>query len=161
MPKLVTSKINLKDDFIDKVENLYTKVVPSEVRKLKYNEIKKNEFGKVNQVDTKNDSLNKILKIKELWNWVKSLVRFQENNLSLNRTLSHNTDIKNKEFSFMYEKICKENGIKSYKDFNLFMEKVISNWHESKKKVDKIKKLLLREPSIKENKRFYSENRTK
>ena len=113
IPTIKAKEFRLKDDFINKVDDLYKKISQIE-------DSKKSE-------------------IKELWTWVKSLVRFHET-YNGGENAYHQICIK----------IIKENGLSGIKELKLFLEKAISSLHSSKRKVDRIKELLFKEPNLNE-----------
>ncbi len=106
---------------------------------------------------------NSNTEIKELWSWVKSLVRFQEttlnrtnnldtqkNNYSTNSNIANLNDLKNLEYEAICTKIMKENCLNSTKELKQFLDKSITNLLSNRKKVDKIKELLFKEPVSKD-----------
>lgn len=151
----------MKEEFIHKVEDLYKKVIPVEIRKMRTKE--KLNLDSKNKKNHSIEKGNSNVEIKELWSWVKSLVRFQEatlnkSNLDLdtlknNTTTSNNanaSDIKKQEYEAICIKIMKENSLNNTKELKQFLDKSISNLVSNRKKVDKIKELLFKEPVSKD-----------
>jgi hypothetical protein len=138
---------------------LYKKVVPIEIRKMRTTDkMPSDSKNKRNPIDDNSNT-----EIKELWSWVKSLVRFQEttlnrtnnldtqkNNYSTNSNIANLNDLKNLEYEAICTKIMKENCLNSTKELKQFLDKSITNLLSNRKKVDKIKELLFKEPVSKD-----------
>ena len=101
-----------------------------------------------------NEVKNNTINIKELWTWIKNLVRFKENYKNDMDKKSTSEYYSKQEKSSEYEKICEKiisdfslDGIKQLKSF---LDKAITILLNSRKKVDRIKELLFKEPTSRE-----------
>lgn len=155
------------------MSGLHEKIVPKEIINYRVQQVQhdnidnkdKDRFKKKYSKETSNlhsnlNNLNKEPDIKDLWSWIKSLVRYQEsisnnnNNgsnleydtINTNRNIANIKEVKKAEYEELCEKIIKENSLRNTKELKVFLDKAVLSLHSSRKKVDKIKELLFRDP---------------
>lgn len=130
MPRFRKTNFKLKDELIIKLNGLY-----------------KSLGGPKEEFDHNDDKENsEMADIKGIWKWIKSLVKYRESNQTKSKKINAESRYES-EYEELCNSIMKENNITELDELRVFLNRAVANYTENKRKVNKIKELLMKEPS--------------
>jgi hypothetical protein len=102
--------------------------------------------GLTPDTDQNSNENSDVADIKGIWKWIKSLVKYRESNQAKSKKINAESRYES-EYEELCNNIMKENNISDLEELKVFLNRAVANYTENKRKVNKIKELLLKEPS--------------